>query len=89
MLVVGDSISAVWDWVAEVGKDSEHHQKPSCEHVLDRRVAADEMAESVGPVVVFVVNIVLAVEIVAAVNEKAGVAEHLRQILVADEHRQG
>jgi hypothetical protein len=64
---------------------SEHHQKPSCERVLDRRAAADEMAESVGPVVVFVVNIVLAVEIVAAVNEKAEVAGHLRQILVADE----
>lgn len=84
MPVVRASISATWEWVAEVGKDFEHHQRPSFECMLDGR---DEVVGSVGPVVVFAVNIVLAAEIVAAVNEKAGVGEHLRQTLVADGHR--
>lgn len=70
-----------------MGKDFEHHQKLSFERLLDGRVAADEVAACVGPVVAFVENIALAVEIVAAVNENVGVGEYLLQTLVADEHR--
>lgn len=68
-----------------IGVHFEHHQKPSFERVLDGHVAADEVVGCAEPAVAFVVRVVLVVEIVAAVNEKGGVGEHLRQIPVADE----
>lgn len=82
MQVAENCISATRPMVAEVDKDFERFQKPSFGCVLDGHVAADEMVWAVEPVVAFVVNVVLPAEIVAAVNEKAGVGGHLRQILV-------
>lgn len=87
MQVVGACISVTWEGVAEEGKDFERLQKLSFERVLDRHVATDEMVGVVESVVAFVVNVVLPAEIVVAVNEKAGVEEHLRRTLVADEDR--